>query len=79
MNDMHDVWAAPATEGARALDARWRRRPGRSLHCCRPGSRTRTRRAWMRFPRSASTPTRSLRELGLDDGEIARLRAENAI
>ena len=79
MNDMHDVWAHPqlqARDRWTEVDDAGRADPGaaaaraaervRAAH----GSGARARR---------STPTRSCASSACDDGEIARLRAENAI
>ena len=61
VSTMADVWAHAQLHVSTHASAgcRSRRRPGRSRRCCRPACRPDSRRAWTRYRRSASTPTRS--------------------
>ncbi len=70
---------ASAARGARAL-GRGRHARGRGAGAAAAGRcRRRTSRAWTRCPRSAQHTDAILRELGIGEDAIARLRTENAI
>ena len=70
VNTMHEVWAHPQLKAR----GRWREVGSPAGHAARDAAARhlgRRARAWTRCPRSASTPTRSCAELGIDAEGVA--------
>ena len=79
MNDMHDVWAAPAARRRASAGARSTRRRARSPRCCRRALPTASTPRMDAVPALGEHTDAILAELGWSADRIAALRAAGAV